>query len=117
MNNFLIFGVIAALLAGCSSKGSPQTKRQSSQIAMPEASGPINSACLSSDRAARSRKLCGCIQAVANQTLNSSQQTRAATFYRSPHEAQVVRQSDRATDERFWEAYRAYGERSEKICT
>lgn len=80
------------------------------------ASGPINNACLGSNRTARSRQLCGCIQAVANQSLTSSQQVRAAAFYNDPHQAQVVRQSDRASDERFWEAYRAYGDRAERIC-
>ncbi len=83
---------------------------------MPVASGPISDACLASDRTARSRKLCGCIQAVANQTLTGSEQRYAATFYNNPQQAQNVRQSERATDAQFWKAYRAYGERSERVC-
>src|SRR6056297_614513 len=43
-------------------------------IAKPFARGPINTACMASDRKARSRELCGCIQAVADDTLSGSQQ-------------------------------------------
>lgn len=82
----------------------------------PMAFGPISKACMASDRKARSRALCGCIQAAANQTLNASQQRRAVAFYNDPHSAQDVRQSDRTNDERFWEAYRAYGDRAERLC-
>jgi len=82
----------------------------------PVASGPISQACLSSNRKARTRALCGCIQYAANETLTASQQSRAVTFYSDPAAAQSVRQSDRASDERFWEAYRAYEERAEAIC-
>ena len=82
----------------------------------PMAFGPISKACMASDRKARSRALCGCIQAAANQTLNASQQRRAVGFYNDPHRAQEVRQSDRTNDERFWEAYRAYGDRAERLC-
>ncbi len=82
----------------------------------PVASGPISQACLSSNREARSRALCGCIQYAANETLTSSQQNRAVTFYSDPAAAQSIRQSDRASDERFWDAYRAYEERAETIC-
>lgn len=82
----------------------------------PMASGPISQACLSSDRKARSRELCGCIQYAANQTLNASEQRRAVRFYSDPHTAQEIRQSDRAADERFWKAYRAYGDLAESLC-
>lgn len=85
-------------------------------VGAPKAFGPIRQACLGSDRSARSQALCGCIQVAANQTLSQAQQSRAAAFYRNPHTAQEVRQSDRANDERFWEAYRAYGERAERLC-
>lgn len=85
--------------------------------AAPMASGPISKACMASDRKARSRALCGCIQAAANQTLNGSQQRRAVAFYNDPHRAQEVRQSDRSNDERFWDAYRAYGDRAKQLCS
>lgn len=82
----------------------------------PFASGPISDACLRSDRRARSPVLCGCIQAVANQTLSSADQRRAVTFYSDPHSAQVVRTSDRRADRRFWEVYTAYADRAERVC-
>lgn len=111
----LILGVMAFCLAGCGGGSNPAPSRVAS-TPIPIASGPINTACLGSNRTARSRQLCGCIQSVANQTLSGSQQSRAATFYNNPQQAQVIRQSDRAADERFWQAYRAYGERAEQIC-
>jgi uncharacterized protein YceK len=83
---------------------------------MPFANGPINKACMASDRKARSRSLCGCIQAVANKTLSGSQQRIAVSFYNDPHEAQVIRQSDNASHEAFWKDYRNYGETAERTC-
>lgn len=115
VKNFIVIMVVGAILAGCGG-GNPTPRGAVRHAAMPVAAGPINDACLASDRTARSRKLCGCIQAVANQTMTGSEQRRAATFYSSPHQAQVVRQSDRASDEHFWKVYRAYGERSEQVC-
>ncbi len=83
---------------------------------MPMASGPISNACMASDRKARSAALCGCIQAVANRTLTGSEQRRAASFYNDLQRAQDIRQSDRASDERFWEAYSNYSKRAEQTC-
>ncbi|WP_366129496.1 hypothetical protein [uncultured Roseovarius sp.] len=83
---------------------------------VPMATGPISNACLQSDRKARSRALCGCVQAVANQTLSGAQQRRAVGFYKNPHSAQEIRQSDRPGDESFWRAYSAYAERAERVC-
>jgi hypothetical protein len=71
---------------------------------------------MASDREARSRALCGCIQWAANQTLSSSQQRRAVKFYQDPHLAQEIRQSDRAANETFWLAYKAYGEAAQAVC-
>lgn len=110
-----------ALLAACSSperfstKTTPAVTRAAPSAPM-VATGPLQRACLSSDRRARSRELCGCIQAAANQTLSASQQNRAVSFYNNLHNAQEVRQSDRNSDEAFWEAYRAYGARAERMC-
>ena len=85
-------------------------------VAKPFASGPIQKACISSDRKARSRELCGCIQAVANQTLSGAQQGVAVSFYADPHKAQKIRQSDRPAHEDFWQAYKTYGETAKRIC-
>lgn len=85
-------------------------------VALPFARGPIHSACLASDRKARSRERCGCIQAVADRTLSSSQQKVAVSFYSDPQKAQDMRQSDRPVHESFWLDYKAYGETAERIC-
>ncbi len=85
-------------------------------VAKPFARGPLQQACMSSDRKARSRELCGCIQAVANDTLSNSQQRMAVSFYGDPHRAQEVRQSDNPNHEKFWKAYRAYGDAAERTC-
>lgn len=81
------------------------------------ASGPISDACLASGRKERSVALCGCIQAVANDTLGGFEQRRAVAFYRDLQSSQDTRQSQRADDQRFWSAYTAYAERAERVCT
>mgnify|MGYP001774605224 CR=1 FL=1 len=45
------------------------------------------------------------------------EQRRAVGFYRDPHEAQEVRTSQRPADQRFWETYKAYADRAERVCT
>lgn len=76
----------------------------------------LERACLSSDRSAANRTLCGCIQDVANLVLEQSDQRRAATFFTDPHKAQETRQSDANRDEKFWLRYKAFGSHSEKYC-
>ena len=96
----------------------PKTQPTSASVSRntPVAFGPISQACLASDRRSSSRALCGCIQFAANETLSSSQQSRAVTFYNSPQAAQSTRQSNRGGDERFWEAYRSYEDRAKALC-
>lgn len=77
--------------------------------------GPIERACNTSGRATDPR-LCTCIQQAADLTLTRRDQTRAAKFFRDPHEAQEVRQSDRRSDEAFWQRYRAFGDTAEAFC-
>ncbi|RKF17240.1 hypothetical protein D6850_02495 [Roseovarius spongiae] len=81
------------------------------------ARGPISQACNASDRKARSPELCGCIQAVADQSLSRHDQVRAAGFYRDPHAAQEIRQSDRSSHETFWKAYVNYAKQAERTCS
>lgn len=78
--------------------------------------GPIERACLKSDRAAASRSLCGCIQNAADATLTGGEQRKAASFFRDPHRAQVTRQSDRASDERFWGRYKRFSSTAQRSC-
>jgi len=112
MKTFLFLGLVLGL-AAC---GGPGRFSGGAGGGIPVASGPISDACLSSGRDARSVALCGCIQAVANDTLSGSEQRRAVSFYSDLQSAQDTRQSDRSRDERFWDAYTAYAERAERIC-
>lgn len=82
----------------------------------PALAGPIESACLRSDRQSASRSLCGCIQNVADVVLNYGDQRRAAKFFTNPQQAQDVRQSARASDEAFWLRYKAFGDNAESYC-
>ncbi len=94
-----IVALVAASLAGCT--------------AAPE-DGPVGRACLAGGRTT-SRALCGCIQSVASARLSASDQRLAATFFKDPHRAQVVRQSGR--NSAFWERYKSFGSQAEARCT
>ncbi|RJL16318.1 hypothetical protein [Paracoccus siganidrum] len=78
--------------------------------------GPIDSACVRSDRARGNAPLCGCIQQVANQTLSRSDQRRAADFFRDPHRAQEVRTSKSDADNAFWARYKRFASAAEAYC-
>ncbi|MFO6464571.1 hypothetical protein [uncultured Jannaschia sp.] len=80
------------------------------------ATGPIQTACLRADRKAASRSLCGCVQAAANRELSSRDRARAVKFFRDPHHAQEVRQSDRGADEAFWKRYKNFVSVAERSC-
>ena len=79
-------------------------------------SGIIARACLSSDRAAATPSLCGCIQQVANQTLSGADQSRASRFFSDPHEAQETRQKDGRASEAFWLRYKNFAATAEQAC-
>lgn len=80
------------------------------------AADPIGNACLKSGRPGASRELCGCIQSVADHYLNRKDQKLAATFFRNPHRAQEIRQSDRRSHEAFWKRYKQFGAAAETSC-
>ena len=80
------------------------------------ASGPIRAACLSGGRNAADAALCGCIQAVADQTLSGREQRAAVAFFDEPHLTQVLRQSDDPNDERFWLRWKAFGAQAAETC-
>lgn len=84
-------------------------------LTLPASAGPIERACLSGLRPG-TPSLCGCIQDAADLVLSHGEQKRAAKFFRDPHQAQVVRQSDRRRDEEFWLRYKAFGETAEVYC-
>lgn len=78
--------------------------------------GPIDSACVRSDRGAGNGRLCGCIQQVANMTLSTGDQRRAAAFFRDPQQAQNVRMSKRDADNAFWARYKNFAAAAEAYC-
>lgn len=77
--------------------------------------GMIERACLTAPNGG-DRALCGCIQQVADMTLDRYEQRRAAQFFRDPHEAQVVKMSKHANDAMFWERYKRFGAEAERFC-
>jgi len=80
------------------------------------ATGVIERACRQSNRTAATPQMCGCIQRVANDSLNRSERRKVAKFFSNPHQAQEVRQSDRRTDETLWKRYKAFGQQAQKSC-
>ncbi|MEO0931003.1 MAG: arginine transporter [Pseudomonadota bacterium] len=102
MRFLLMLGAVASM-AACGGGSGPVT-------------GDISEACLAADRRAASPALCSCVQQVANQTLSGREQARAATFFENPQLAQDTRQSDRASDERFWDRYRSFSDLATEIC-
>lgn len=78
--------------------------------------GPIERACLNSDRRAANRQVCGCIQQVADMTLRGADQRKAARFFADPDAAQAVRMSKSDRDNAFWDRYKAFGAAAETYC-
>lgn len=78
--------------------------------------GPIENACLRSDRAQATRAMCRCIDSVAQTTLTRSEQRRAASFFSDPDRAQQIRMSKTARDNAFWDRYRDFGATAEQYC-
>lgn len=78
--------------------------------------GPIEGACLKSNRNAASRHLCSCIQRVADVTLNGGDQRLAASFFKDPERAQKVRMSTSRRDDEFWDRYKVFGEQAAMAC-
>jgi hypothetical protein len=79
-------------------------------------SGPIERACNKSSRDAANRQVCLCIQSVADQILNSTDQRRAAKLLNNPEKAHEVWQSQRPADDAFWERYKVFGVQVETSC-
>ena len=80
------------------------------------AAGVIERACRQSDREAATPELCRCIQKVANRSLSFRERRTVARWFKDPHKAQKVRQSDRRRDEILWERYKAFGEEARRRC-
>ena len=80
------------------------------------ANGPITAACMETGRNGATRERCGCVQAVANKSLTSSDQALGASFFRDPHRAQEIRQSASSSHSAFWLRWKAFGDEAAKIC-
>ncbi|NHB75492.1 hypothetical protein [Rhodobacter calidifons] len=78
--------------------------------------GPIERACMASDRGAN-RSLCGCIQQAADMTLSGSDQRRAAKFFKDPEAAHATWVSQSKADDAFWERYKSFGQTAEAYCS
>jgi hypothetical protein len=79
------------------------------------AAGPIERACMASDRGG-SRALCGCIQQAADLTLSGGDQRRAARFFNDPEAAHSTWVSQSAADDAFWDRYKIFGQTAEASC-
>ena len=105
MRILLIIAVIAAV-ASCGRRAG------TSQSYTLFASGPISQACLAADRKNASRNLCGCVQAVANQSLSQADQAKATRFFSNPASTQDARQSGSS----FWLRYKAFANTAAQRC-
>ena len=77
--------------------------------------GPIENACMSSDRGGN-RALCGCIQQAADMTLSGGDQRRAAKFFKDPEAAHATWISQSKSDDAFWDRYKSFGQTAESFC-
>lgn len=114
MKPFVLLLTSCVFLAACG--GGNRVERFAGGAGYMRATGPISAACVRSDRRAANSRLCGCIQAVANRELSGADQRLAAKFFRDPHQAQEIRQSDRRSHEIFWKRYRAFADSAEAQC-
>lgn len=76
----------------------------------------LEAACSRSQRAAANGVICGCIQDVADLTLNDRDQRLAVSFFKDPQKAQDMRQSDRRGDEKFWDRYKQFASAAGDLC-
>ncbi|MBI1169775.1 hypothetical protein GC209_00085 [bacterium] len=81
------------------------------------AAGPIENACLKSNRSGGNRSLCSCIQQVADITLGGSDQRLAASFFKDPERAQKVHMSQNRRDDEFWARYVTFGQQAQMACS
>ncbi|WP_417249346.1 arginine transporter [Celeribacter sp.] len=104
---------ITATLASCGG-GGRSVSRGATATAF--STGPVYEACMRAGRKDASTARCGCVQASADGVLSSSDQKRAAKFFKDPHHAQEIRQSDNPLHEAFWKRYRNFATTAEQVC-
>ncbi|NRB05129.1 MAG: arginine transporter [Rhodobacteraceae bacterium] len=113
----LCFALAACGGSRYADRGAGRASAAVPQQSLPFATGPIQQACQQAGRKSASRVRCGCVQAVANRSLSSSDQRRGAGFFSDPQKAQDVRQSDLGSNERFWDRWVEFGTQARQICT
>lgn len=84
--------------------------------ATPAKAGPIEQACLRSDRQAVSLAACSCIQGVADFTLEAKDQRKVAGFFKDPQRAEAARAANGRSDVAFWQRYQSFGTQAELYC-
>ena len=87
-----------------------------SLVAHAASAGAIQNACLQSNRQAANSGLCTCIQQVADITLGTADQRRAASFFKDPDKAQLVHMSKSRADDEFWARYQSFGQQAAMAC-
>lgn len=107
--------ICAFALAACGG-GRDRVDRYYGGASAQFAAGPVSQACLQAGRKAANRRLCGCIQGVADRQLSGRDQRMAASFFSDPHKAQEIRQSDRSSHEAFWQRYKSFTGAAERTC-
>lgn len=85
--------------------------------APPASANVIERACRQLDRSSATPARCACVGKVASQKLSASERRKVAVWFRDPHKAQEVRQSDRRRDEKLWARYRAFGDAASRTCS
>lgn len=104
-------------LAACGGGASSYTTRGAYTPTQLYATGPLQRACVTQGRAQASAQRCGCVQAVADRQLSNAEQRRGVKAFKDPHKVQEWRQSNRASDNAFWAAWKAFGHSAETLCT
>jgi len=48
--------------------------------------------------------------------LTKSEHAKVVRFFKDPHKSQATRQSDRRSEERFWQKYKQFGATVQSYC-
>jgi hypothetical protein len=113
-----VLALVAAMgLSACGGGASNYTTRGAYAPTQLFATGPIQRVCLAQGRKTANSQRCGCVQAVADRELSSTQQRRGVTAFKDPQKLQQWRQSDSSSDNAFWDVWKAFGNEAAKVCT
>lgn len=116
MKSTVLALIALSTLAACGGGATNYTTRGAFAPQQLFATGAIQRACLAQGRRDATSARCGCVQAVADSELSGSEQRRSLKVFKDPHKLQEWRQSDRASDNAFWSAWKAFGQNAERFC-